>query len=359
VLHFVRAICASYSPASTVMWLPRFVLVLIGMLLSPAARAQLPPEQAHSYEVALADAMQAYQARDWAAACTRFEQALELYPNARALRGLGVAAFENEEYARAVRALESALVHPERPLSPDLRELTELLAREARNRLGTFRVELSPPEATLLVGDAAASFEGDGTLLLLPGQYLLRAQAHGHQSAAQKLEVRAGEQRTLSFVLVPLAPDSAPAVAQPTRVPTPEQTARAWLRPAPLRDLSREPLAPRRIGALTSSGVAVLGAASAVTLFQVGRSRIAAVAEHCSAMTEGCEVSDADRRLQDANLTRLIRGVNASLAVASAAAVAAVTLWVLELAKRPDARERRASSRSRIGMVAPRSATHR
>jgi tetratricopeptide (TPR) repeat protein len=160
-------------------WLGCALWIALLAALCPAVRAQ---PATTLYDEVLAEAIRAHQARDWTRAREQFERAYALYPNARALRGIGVAAFEDGQYSSAIRALEAALQHPERPLPDDLRELTRLLIGQARARVGLVRVERSPPDALVFVDGAAAVFEPDGGLLLDPGVHELRVEAAGWSS---------------------------------------------------------------------------------------------------------------------------------------------------------------------------------
>ena len=317
-------------------WLLRVLLVALGTLSSLRAQGQAAPAGSELYEAVLAEAMRAYQEHDWLAACERFERAHALYPNARALRGLGVSAFESGQHVRAVHALEAALAHPEKPLPPDLRELTELLLEKARAKVGSYRIELSPADAQAFVDDAPAPIEPDGRLLLDAGVHTLRVQAPGYAEDERTLDSHGGEQETLRVSLAPLptpaalAAPTAPVSVLPTvREPAPVAKGAPLAQPRNDRDAER---APRwqRVTLWSAVGVGAAASVSAGVLWWAGRARISDLREHCNDQPTGCAESDARERLHDAHLTRLERGINASLGVAIAGAVTAGAMWTLD-----------------------------
>jgi hypothetical protein len=191
VALFVGPTLASYSRDSMRTWLLWLALAITTCLVvetvpCPSARAQAPvPGESPEYEETLAEAMRAYQAHQWPEACAAFERAYALYPNARAARGIGVTAFENGWYVRALRALELALTQTEKPLPPELREPTVLLAHQARERVGRFQIERTPLDAAVAVDDAPAIFESDGSILLEAGDHVLHVSAPGFVSEAR------------------------------------------------------------------------------------------------------------------------------------------------------------------------------
>jgi len=74
----------------------------------------------------------------WQEARALFQQAHEEYPNARTLRGIGMAAFEMRDYVGAYRALMQALASEERPLTRRQRRATQALLEETRAFIGRF-----------------------------------------------------------------------------------------------------------------------------------------------------------------------------------------------------------------------------
>jgi hypothetical protein len=318
------------------MWVLRVAFALIGTLASLHVQAQ-DHASTPLYEDVLAEAMRAYQARDWALACEQFERAHELYPNARALRGIGVAAFESGWYVRAVHALEGALVHPERPLSAELREVTELLASQARARVGTYRVVRSPEHATLFVNDLPATLEPDGTLLLDAGMHTLRLEALEFVSKRRSIQVRGGEHEDLALTLAPVPSEPLePRASTPIVSPLPSLLAPSESEASPPRGPRKvDAMSPgsraRRIGGWSAIGVGGAALVSVGALWGTGRARLADISEDCRSMADGCEESDAQSRLRDAELKRLERGINASIAIGVTALATATVLFSVEL----------------------------
>jgi hypothetical protein len=305
-------------------WLLHALWIALLAALCPAVEAQ-PASPA--YEEALAEAIRAHQARDWPRAKQQFEQAHALYPNARALRGIGVAAFEDGQYLSAIRALEAALEHPERRLPDDLRELTQLLIAQARARVGQVRVERSPADARVFVDGAAAVFEPDGGLLLDPGVHELRVEAPGYASTTRSIELASGATVTL---IVDLSSQSA-AVALPVVADAPGPLLDVS-QPRATEDRGPKPGRSRLRRAAAWSTTALTGAAviSAGMLWFTGRQRLRELDEHCDSKPRGCSESEARRRLADVQVRRLERGVKASVGVAGGMLIGASLLWGFE-----------------------------
>jgi hypothetical protein len=336
VVLFVKGIHAGYSRNPMRTWLLCLALAAIETVPCRFAGAQVPavPVESPLYEQTLAEAMRAYQAHQWPEACDAFERAYALYPNARAARGVGVTAFENGWYVRALRALDLALAQTEKPLPPELREPTELLARQAREHVGRFQIERTPGDAGISVDGAPATFEGDGSILLESGPHVLRVSAPGFVAEARELDVRGGDVATL-IVDLPAEAPTQPVVAVPLPKVQLEPVTPALA--APRRDeVSTGPAWTRPV-LWTAVGVAAAGTASAGALWGTGQARLRNVGKQCDNMKDGCAESDANQRIQDTHLSRLERGIDASIAIAATAALtAAVALTFELLAKRKD-----------------------
>jgi tetratricopeptide (TPR) repeat protein len=173
------------------------------------------------YTALLADAVAEYGAGNYAEARALFAQAHAVLPNARTLRGMGMAAFELREYADALRHLRAALASKDRPLTADQRAHAEGLLRRAHAYVGSFVVALQPADASLLVDGVPAVLEPDGTLLLSLGRHELTARCPTCQDLSRTVVVRGGETGTLTLQLEPRVSEAtAPAVARDAAEPS-------------------------------------------------------------------------------------------------------------------------------------------
>jgi hypothetical protein len=186
------------------------------------------------YTALLADAVAEYGAGNYAEARALFAQAHAVLPNARTLRGMGMAAFELREYADALRHLRAALASKERPLTAEQRAHAEGLLRRANAYVGSFVVALRPADASLLVNGAPAVLEPDGTLLLSLGRHELTARCPTCHDLSRTVVVRGGETGTLTLQLEPRTPgaSAAPAasrVVDSSRGTAPSRGGAGWL----------------------------------------------------------------------------------------------------------------------------------
>ena len=174
------------------------VFVALGLVAVPSSVAAAPNAE---YDRIIDEAVTEFQAGHWREARALFEQAHAIEPNARTLRGRGMAEFELRHYTKAARSLAAALRDSRRPLTPGLREKTEALLRRARGFVGRYLVTLHPQTAVLTVDGQPARFESNGTLLLDAGEHSLNASAPGHEPLERKLNVRGGEDEQLALKL--------------------------------------------------------------------------------------------------------------------------------------------------------------
>jgi len=144
--------------------LPRFVhlsLLLLVLPCIPLARAKAQDvgpaagQEAPAYRVAVERAVAAYGASDFAVARQQFERAHQVYPNARTLRGLGMAELALHDAASAVQHLEQALGSRVLPLEGSLRAAAEQTLREARQQLA----EQSAPDTRAPLATQATPVE--------------------------------------------------------------------------------------------------------------------------------------------------------------------------------------------------------
>ena len=109
----------------------------------PPASSAATPEP---YDRLLDQAVSAFDASDFARARKLFEQAYELRPNSRVLRGMGIAALRLERYSEAYRALTAALKHPVQPLTASQKDEVTGLLSWMETSLGCIKLRWTPAE---------------------------------------------------------------------------------------------------------------------------------------------------------------------------------------------------------------------
>lgn len=200
-------------------------LACLGLFLqTPRVQADTTSE----YDGFVRRAVEEFEQGHWDEAHALFRRAHEISPSARTWRGLGITAYEARQYVRAVAALEAALADPHKALTDSQREeVTSVLAR-AREFTATFHIERAPQDAVLTVDGESVLLE-DQTLLLDPGEHVLRVTAPGHAPEELRLRAEAGEQQTLRLSL---RPDDAPkpGAVEPPSAPARRRRLRAtWV----------------------------------------------------------------------------------------------------------------------------------
>jgi len=166
--------------------------------LSGTALAQSADASAE-YDQLLREALSEYDAGRYREARAMFERAHEAQPNARTLRGIGMASFELREYVDTIQVLSEALEHPVRPLTDTQRTSVQTLIDRSRGYVGRFVVQVAPPDARLLVdGAPPASLDGDAVLLDL-GEHTLSVRCEDCAPTTRTLNVRGGEDEEISI----------------------------------------------------------------------------------------------------------------------------------------------------------------
>lgn len=182
-------------------WLRAMVLAALAWgLWLPAMPAAATSDD--SYRELVRRALQAFDAKKWEKAREAFEAAHEREPNARTLRGLGMVAFEMEDFVAAYRLLRDSLRDRRRPLAGALREQTNELLKRTRLLVGLVRVTLAPTHATIkLDGELVEASE---ELWLNIGLHVLTLEADGYESRKVSLDIRNGDDKEIAVALEPL-----------------------------------------------------------------------------------------------------------------------------------------------------------
>lgn len=192
-------------------------LALAGPLMAQDAE---PP----SYRPLITRALSESREAHWEEARALFRRANELYPNARALRGLGMASFELRDYAESVRALRASLAHAVQPLTGEQHTQVEGLLAQALLFVGSYTL-VAPDDVVVTIDDRPIVREPDGTILLGLGAHRARARSRDGRSADSAFDVQGGESGPLPIDFAPLAPVSPAAIVVP--VETPVETSHA------------------------------------------------------------------------------------------------------------------------------------
>jgi hypothetical protein len=185
-----------------VIGLMRMAIVAVlttGLLLARPQRACA----ADDYRELVRRALAAFDAKQWSEARGLFDAAHRIEPNARTLRGLGMVAFEMEDFVGAYRFLRDSLRDRRRPLEGALRAKTEQLLTRTRLLIGRVRLTLDPAHASVtLDGQPMATSED---IWLNIGLHQLTIEADGFQSRKLSLDIRDGDDKDLDVSLAPLA----------------------------------------------------------------------------------------------------------------------------------------------------------
>jgi hypothetical protein len=250
-----------------------FCAALLAVLAVPASlAAQSEASAPEGYAPIVDAAIEEFSVGRWAEARALFLQAHALFPNARTLRGVGMAAYEIGDYPAAVRALEEALTHAARPLSDEQREQVEALLSRARLLVGRFEVPIAPEGAHLFVDGEGADLDGwpsaPGILLLSVGEHRISIRAPSGRTASARVMVVGREDGPLDIDLAPL---DAPPVLERVREPEPEREPERVIEPAPIAPASLGPEPWIVVG--SGAALAVIGA----ILLGVGVADVAAV----------------------------------------------------------------------------------
>ncbi len=195
---------------------------LAGWLLLAALPASAQPRanddaRSAEYRRTIKEALREYELGNWNEALALFEAAHALEPNARTLRGMGIALFESRRYAEALTNLRAALDDPRNALIDELRRSTEEVLAKTERFVARVPLKLIPAAATLTVDGARTAVPATGVLILDPGEHELAATAPGHVQRTVRVQSKSGSNATVELVLAPLSGTVAGARAAPSR----------------------------------------------------------------------------------------------------------------------------------------------
>jgi hypothetical protein len=183
------------------------------------AQAQAQPTE---YRELVRQALAEFDAKNWVQARTLFRAAHAAQPSARTLRGLGMVAFEMQEYVDAHEQLGAALRDPRKPLDSALRAETAALLQRTRAMIGRVRLAIAPPDATIRLNGSRVE-PGTRELWMRAGGQMIRAEAVGYQPQIIELDIQGGddiqvevdlERASIAGAGVPAPHDRSRAVAE-------------------------------------------------------------------------------------------------------------------------------------------------
>jgi hypothetical protein len=197
--------------------------------LPPYARAQEPPDPAH-YQMLIDEGIREYGLHNFAEARSLLMRAQVHFPNARALRAIGMAEFELGNYAASASALTAALASERRPLDEAQRSEAEQLLERAENFLTHVTVFARPWPSEVQVDGVPVTLAPGGELVLEIGDHELRFMLRGHLEERRRVRAVGNEWLSIQVSLLPL-------------IVTPFAESSVGPRVLPMQE---EPLSPRR-----------------------------------------------------------------------------------------------------------------
>ena len=219
-------------PSSSSLRLIGLAIVLLSISPASGAHADEPVKQnaPTSYDDLIDRALLEFKLGHWTEARVYFADAHALQPNARTLRGLGLACYEARNYVEAINFLEQALVNQQQPLTPTMRDECSALLQQARQFVSTVTLEVDPANAEILLDSKPIQRGADGRILLDPGKHDLLVRARGFEPATQTLTAEGGGPLHTYVHLEPFEPNNpptAPRVAPFVETPSAQQAATA------------------------------------------------------------------------------------------------------------------------------------
>jgi hypothetical protein len=181
--------------------------IALGCIGVQRTAAQAEPSD-DAYEGLVARSIAAFDAGKFMESRDLLLRAHQLRPNARTLRGMGLAAYEAGKYALAVLDLERALAETRQPMTPDQRAEVERIYDQANALTARYRLMGQPPGAAILVDQSPPLWDAAGFLLLDQGKHELRLKLASGEVRAFEIEAAGGQ--WVDFDLDPPAPSGSP-----------------------------------------------------------------------------------------------------------------------------------------------------
>lgn len=290
------------------------LLILIGSAgAAPHARAE------DDYESIVAEAVAEFQRQNWIEARALFKRAHEIRPNARTLRGAGIAAFEAKLYVDAYQDLTAALESKVKPLTAAQRTDAQRILARTSTFIARVHVSVEPSDADVSIDGKAGVIE-DGALLLDPGVHDLVARASGYETANQRLDAEPGDKREIQIELRSLQEAEA---AAPPRAITPAQ-----LEAKPTQPVKHD--APMHFGVWpwVAAGAAVVLAGTGLGLHLASNAAASDIKHDCP--LDKCTLEQINDRIDKGHIKTFDTLKVVAWSLAGAAAATSVVLFVLD-----------------------------
>jgi hypothetical protein len=185
---------------------------MVTMTLPAPAAVQAQPNQPASenadsaevdreYSKLVSDAVAAFDAGRYRESREMLTRAHQLRPNARTLRGIGLAAFEEGHYSIAVLALDGALAETRQPMNAAQRREVELLRAEANSLTARYNVRGMPSGSELRIDSGEPIWDPKGLLLIDQGPHIVTLQSSTGDLRSWPVQAQGG--RMSDFDLTP------------------------------------------------------------------------------------------------------------------------------------------------------------
>lgn len=179
----------------------------VSLFSSVQASAQANSEE--EYMRIIDEAVHEYDLERWSTAIELFQKANAIKPNARTLRGMGLAAYEDQRFVDAIRWLSESLEHPVQPLNALMRDEIKPVLEHLKGLVGYYKLDRAPATLDIEIDGRSANVQ-QGKLQLDPGEHRLVATAKGFEPQERELSVKAGDNGILGITLDPIAPSFTP-----------------------------------------------------------------------------------------------------------------------------------------------------
>lgn len=168
------------------------------------------------YHALVEEAIQEYEHGNWNEASAAFEQAHAINPNARTLRGMGMAAFEAHRYVDSIHRLEEALSEQRHALTSEQRDEVSHVLERAHRYVAHLKLDVEPANVplTIKIDGRASKPDAQRTIVVDPGLIEVEVSAEGFEPLLRHMAVDAGGEVDLSGQLEPARTEEAIAAAR-------------------------------------------------------------------------------------------------------------------------------------------------
>jgi hypothetical protein len=176
------------------------------------------PESDAKYAKLVADAVSAFDSGKYRESRALLADAHQMRPNARTLRGMGLAAFEDGRYSLAVLDLEGSLAETRQPMSGTQRKEVEQLRSQADALTARYNVHGLPPDGVLRVDGEEPVWDTKRLLLIDQGTHTVTLTVNAGEIRSWSVRAQGGT--TSDFDLGP-PPSAAVLASEDSEAPAP------------------------------------------------------------------------------------------------------------------------------------------